>query len=203
MQITLIRYIKSIRKKAKEYAQRDINGNKTKNRWYYKTLFFCIIAGVVTFYLSKYGFDERIVEYATTVLSIFVGIFMTLLVFAVDEIPDKKSHQTEDSDNGKKRLKTIQKYNFYKPFVCILGYTVLLSVICIICIFLQLLINDMSFNPFDYSFTKQITKEAFFLFCKGLFISLLRFLCVYLIIDIFYYTLYAVSGYTHNILNTK
>ena len=185
----LIKYLKIIRDKSHKYDRTDINGHEVKSSKIFLRQVLFVLITIVLFLFSLDGFSERLLEYCVSALSILTGLFITVLVFVSEKIPNKES-------NNENKL-----YNYYKQFSFIIGRTTVLSVFCLIIIFFLIQIGT-SYNPFEYIIAHQIDIESVFLFFKITINLVLRFLFIYWMIRIFYNTLFAVSSLT-NIINLK
>lgn len=193
----LIRYLRIVREKARQLEQVDINGKEIKpSKLYFRWFLFAVITLLLLF-VTINGFSERLLEYCVSALSILIGLFITILVFVSEKIPNKKENNGDFS--AKERANDIQLYNFYKQFSFMIGRTTVLSVYCLIVVFFLIQIG-VSYNPFDYSFVSKINAESVYLFFKILINVTLRILFIYWMIRIFYNTLFAVSSLT-NVIN--
>ncbi len=195
----LIKYLKIVRKKALKYERIDINGNEIKPLKFYFRVFVFVFISLSLLFVSRNGFSEKLLEYCVSALSILIGLFITVLVFVSEKIPDKEGKN--ENTSGKERTKKIQLFNFYKQFSFMIGRTTILSVYCLIVIFILMQIG-VSYNPFDYSFVSQISLESVCLFFKIVINLTFRFLFIFWMIRIFYNTLFAVSSLT-NVINLK
>ena len=195
----LIKYLKIIRDKSHKYDRTDINGHEVKSSKIFLRQVLFVLITIVLFLFSLDGFSERLLEYCVSALSILTGLFITVLVFVSEKIPNKESNN--ENISAKERTKKIQLYNYYKQFSFIIGRTTVLSVFCLIIIFFLIQIGT-SYNPFEYIIAHQIDIESVFLFFKITINLVLRFLFIYWMIRIFYNTLFAVSSLT-NIINLK
>lgn len=193
----LIKYLKIVREKAHCYERVDINGKEIKPfKLYFRWFLFAVIT-ILLLFISIDGFSERLLEYCVSALSILIGLFITILVFVSEKIPNKKENIGNSS--AKERANDIQLYNFYKQFSFMIGRTTILCVYCLIVVFFLIQIG-VSYNPFDYSFVSKINTESVCLFFKILINMMFRILFIYWMIRIFYNTLFAVSSLT-NVIN--
>lgn len=193
----LIKYLKIVREKARCYERVDINGKEIKPfQLYFRWFLFAIIT-ILLLFVSINGFSERLLEYCVSALSILIGLFITILVFVSEKIPNKK--EKDGNSSAKERANDIQLYNFYKQFSFMIGRTTILCVYCLIVVFFLIQIG-VSYNPFDYSFVSKINTESVRLFFKILINMIFRILFIYWMIRIFYNTLFAVSSLT-NVIN--
>ena len=178
----LIKYLKIIRDKSHKYDRTDINGHEVKSSKIFLRQVLFVLITILLFLISLNGFSERLLEYCVSALSILTGLFITVLVFVSEKIPDKETNN--ENTSAKERTKQIQLYNYYKQFSFMIGRTTVLSVFCLIVIFFLIQIGT-SYNPFEYIIAHQIDIESFFLFFKISINLVLRFLFIYWMIRIF------------------
>ena len=201
----LIRYIKDIKNKAQEYENEDANAKEVPRKEKYIKKF--IIWGVSLLLLKECisGFSESFNDCSASMLYIFIGLFISSLLFAFDKIGinnEGKHTNPEIEAPSNEQLKNKQEYNFAKQFIYILGYNVILCTFVLMLLLLCVLsVPINTFNPLDYKFA--LTHDAsigdFFL---GIIVLIQRFFVLYYLINIFYYTLYAVSSLI-NMMNVK
>lgn len=195
----LIKFLKIIRDKSQKYERTDINGQEIKiSKIFFRQAIFVLIS-IVLFFVSIDGFSERLLEYCVSALSILIGLFITVLVFVSEIIPNRET--SNENTSAIDRTKKIQLFNYYKRFSFMIGRTTVLSIFCLIIIFFLIQIG-MSYNPFEYVMTPQIDIKSILLFFKISINLLLRLLFIYWMIRIFYNTLFSVSSLTI-IINLK
>src|SRR5690606_32938469 len=125
MSLNLIKYTRLLKNKAIEYEQKDINGKTSvsfRERYARKLISF-IIALVLLFLLKK-GFSDIFISYVSTILSIFIGLFITALIFSFDKFYTKKDLKNA---NAQEKLRDTQSFNFSKQFSFLTGYNIILS----------------------------------------------------------------------------
>lgn len=162
---------------------------------------FGIVSCIMTYYFDI--ITCSFIDYIKDIIAIFVGLFLTVLVFAYDRFGLKhpspsKNEDEKDADkrsSNQKNLQAIRMYNFAKKFI----YAIELNII-IGTILLGVLILPLDFPSFfdvdfsDYSFAENIVSvKACVLFTKLAFVFVVKAVALFLILHIFYYTLYAVT----------
>lgn len=178
----------------------DINGKSYMFlQKYSRQVIFAIISGVMTYFYDI--ITSSFIDYIKDILSIFVGLFLTVLVFAYDkfnlEKPEFSNEDKVDADERKSladKLQIIRRYNYAKKFVYAVEYNIILGTIV-----LGLLILPLDFPKFfQLNFSGYVIADDLFsiesweLFAHLLFAYIIKALALYIIIQIFYYTLYSV-----------
>lgn len=180
----------------------DINGNKQPiTKRIARPVVFSIVSCFLTFYYNI--ITSAFIDYIKDIVSIFVGLFLTVLVFAYDRFDFKHPSlsQNEDDTNADKRssniqkLQTIRMYNYAKKFIYAIEFniitgTFLLGILVLPLDFPSLFNIDFS----DYTIAKDIISiNAFKIFVKLLLVFVIKAIALFLVLLIFYYTLYAVT----------
>lgn len=219
MSLRLNDFLFELKSNAKKYEQIDINGN-------FDTLFLqkhsrkiiCFIISVVVVFFLNNGFSSTFVDYAGTILSIFIGLFITALIFSFDKfysaekknisytvysIKDKKEEYVVEQNNEKRfssteKLLDTQAYNYTKQFTYITGYNIVLCVyvlllLSISCLFEECMSLDISKIYLILGY-KLIGWENLILFVLVIFVVLQRFLVIYWILSVMYNTVFVVSS---------
>ena len=191
----LTRYIKNIKNKAIKYESLDANGDNIDR--YQIVLKRVVIWSIAVVLLSSglTGVSDRFINFTGCILSIFIGLFITALLFAFDKIGIKQEKENQKiSPKAINILKDTQEYNFAKQCIYILGYNVILCTFVLILILFCVCFDSlMSFNLLDYEFT-YISITSTWIFVQGIIVICIRFFIFYYLIHIFYYTLYAISS---------
>ena len=139
----LIKYLKIIRDKSRKYERTDINGQEIKiSKIFFRQAIFALIS-IVLFFVSINGFSERLLEYCVSALSILIGLFITVLVFVSEKIPNRET--SNENTSAIDRTKKIQLFNYYKRFSFMIGRTTVLSIFCLIIIFFLIQTYLLSF----------------------------------------------------------
>ncbi|WP_159018252.1 hypothetical protein [Algibacter sp. L3A6] len=194
MSLNLIKYTKLLRKKAVEYEQKDINGNASIGfREKYARKLISFLVPVVLLLFLKKGFPEIFISYVSTILSIFIGLFITALIFSFDKFYKKKDLSKASSQE---KLIDVQSFNFSKQFSFITGYNIVLSILTLVLLSLNTLFPEISsINAFDYELNfEEIQIQEIFNFIQILVVYALRFLVLYWLTSIIYLTLFIISS---------
>jgi hypothetical protein len=197
MPLKLVKYIANIKKKALKFESLDINGNLYESLFKrHLRKFLSVIVSVLIIFHLKDGFRSDFIQYATTILSIFIGLFATALIFSFDRFYKKMNDKELEKASATLKLYQIKSYNFSKKFAYITGYNILLSIISIALLLLSVLFTDFfSINVCDYElvYNNLNIKHLKNLFSLIIIISQ-RFIVLYWLFSIFYFTLFLVSS---------
>lgn len=189
-------------KKGNKVFHVDVNGDDYSKRSIYTFYaFFFIIASILFFSFPK-GFCDELIEYAGTIYSIFVGFFITILVFASDKLIIK----TIKNPNAIDELRQKQLYHYKKRFFYAIGLNVFYSLLTLI--LLMISFSDtplLDANIFEYYFLHYSlwTYSALMLFLKLSVLCLYRFAILYMTLNVFAFSIYSISSLlqvviTHN-----
>ncbi len=195
MSLRLSKYLTILKAKASSFERTDINGSVDESfrAKYLMKVVFGIISGILVFFL-KNGFSGDFVSYASSVLSILVGLFITALIFSFD----KFYHPQDNLDTADSQIKLWDKqaYNYAKKFAYITSYTIVLSIFTLAFLAVNALFKEeTTLNFFSLRFDfKHIDIESVKLFCIAAFLIIQRFFVLYWLLKIMYNTLFIVSS---------
>jgi hypothetical protein len=144
------------------------------------------------FFLLTEGFSSDFVSYASTALSILIGLFTTAIIF----ILDKYQPISNKRPNSRQKLWDTQAYNYTKQFAFITGYNIVLCIYALVLLSFSALFKDFfNINIFQYIVNlKEINIESM---RNLLFVTLVviqRLVVLYWLASIVYNTLYAISS---------
>lgn len=200
----LIKHLIFLHKKAIEYESKDINGNTIPLRKrFLKDLLFVSFSIITIINIPK-GFSDEFIDYVKDILAIFVGLFLTALIFAYEKLGNIIVEDDNIKMSSQDRVRNIQEYNYSKKFLYALGYNVILCTITLLLLFINILFsNVISIDVSNYKISIIPFKLVNLINFVWISIVLIqRTIVVYNIINIFYYTLYTVSSLI-NVLNIK
>jgi|SRR5690554_1731352 len=194
MSLNLIKYTKLLKKKAIEYEQKDINGKTSvnfKDRYARKLISFGM--ALTLLFLIKTGFSEVFISYVATILSIFIGLFITALIFSFDKFYVKKNLTKA---NAQEKVVDIQSFNFSKQFSFVTGYNIILSIATLVLLSINTLFPEISsINIFEYYLNfNNIKINEILNFIQILFVYIQRFLVLYWLTSIVYLTMFIISS---------
>lgn len=212
-------FLSDLRRNAKKYENVDINGeedNAPLDKYGKKII--CSLISVITIFFLKSGFSEMFINYAGTILSILIGLFITALIFSFDKFyslekkkrynvyPTKKDtskqytieEEEKESISSTEKLLDIQAYNYTKQFSYITGYNIILCIYVLLLLTINSLFEEsMSINIFQNTLIldyKQIRLEDILLFLQSTFVLVQRFFVLYWILNVMYNTIFVVSS---------
>lgn len=200
MSLKLSTYLNDLRKKALYYSRVDINGKMHESFFdKYLSRIICLVISIGTLLFLKGGFNSDFISYASSMLSIFVGLFITALIFSFDKFykteGSEKIENSEDLLNSKQAVWEKQAFNYSKQFGYIVGYNIILCIFTLILLSLSFLFNDlMSVDFNEYSLTTKLTYDTLMNFGKLVIVGLQRFFVIFWILLIMYNTLFVVSS---------
>jgi len=195
MSLRLSKYLTLLKDKASTFERTDINGSvdETFRAKYLVKLVFGTISGILV-YLLKDGFSSDFVSYASSVLSILVGLFITALIFSFDKF--YQSQDNLDTADSISKLWDKQAYNYAKKFAYITSYTIVLSIFTLVLLAVNALFKEAtSLNILSLRLDfDNININSLKLFCIALFLIIQRFFVLYWLLKIMYNTLFIVSS---------
>lgn len=221
MQLIISRYLKELRENAIRFERIDINGLEDISfLGKYLKKIICSIISILIVYNLKDGFSQSFVSYASTILSILIGLFITAMIFSFDKfyknpnfgiiydlsIAREETHREDkkfkvsineiNEPNSKQKLWNTQSYNYSKQFAYITGYNIVLCIFAIILLSLSALFeNAMNINVFKFDFVfHDLGFYAIKNFIIALFVLIQRFFVLYWILSVMYNTLFIVSS---------
>lgn len=211
-------FLSDLRTNAKKYGRIDINGEEENAPLdkYGKKIICSLISIVVVLFL-KNGFSATFIDYAGTILSILIGLFITALIFSFDKfysLEKKKKYniyptqkdtskqytieEEKESISSTEKLLDIQAYNYTKQFSYITGYNIILCIYVLLLLAISSLFEEsMSINIFQNTLIldcKQIGVENILLFLLSSFVLVQRFFVLYWMLNVMYNTMFVVSS---------
>jgi len=128
-------------------------------------------------------FNSEFAGYAITALSIFIGLFTTVLILIFDKFVNNPNLNTLTEASSELKLNVKRTKNFSRKFVFI-SLEGLLIAICIIVLFLiplmfkesfviNILDYEFSFNEIDYNSVSLLIKNSIILFSRMFLVILL------------------------------
>lgn len=196
--LNIIYYIKILYNEGTEWEYKRIlgNGQRTTNPNFFKQKIIkralIAIPCVIIFSLLKTGFTNDFVTDVMTILSIFIGLFINVIVIVYGKYTTIPEITSTTSNNV--RIETIKLKNFLNQFTFVTGKNLLISTYIILLLTVIILFKDFfSTNVFNYTFAKPSFASAY-LFFKLTLITLIRIQVIYLLIDFFLLLLYSLGA---------
>lgn len=174
----------------------DINGVESKPKYYYSRLqYLFIVLAIGSVFLLKNGFNKDFIGYMIASLSIFVGLFLTLILTVFDKF--QKVNFDKPNLSEKEKVFLIQRKNFFKQFTALTSYSILLSITCIFLLSLSLLTDSLNRDVFDFELIDSLRNIDFKNILIGGYVWLIifyRILIVYFFLDFLLMVLYALTS---------
>ena len=195
---------------ARQSEIKDINGNTKSFIFKNCRILLGIIISIVLLICLPKGYDDSFLQLVTTIVSIFIGLFLTTLVFALDKfykpnhckIGDYNLEILHKNQLSKYELsldeikhlnvqeKNFQKqsYRYLKQFVVLIGKCVIVSVWTLVLVCLYVIFVDY----FRIDIYEYICMKNWYI--RIPIIVIVRFLISYYMIEIFYNTIRIISS---------
>lgn len=123
--------LKPLIKGGQEWQFIDINGNEEKPKYFFSDIQWAIIIiCIIAQFQITTGLSEQVVGYIMSAFSISVSLFMSLLVSIFDKFENTNLSLRNTTEEEEIRL--VQKKNFFKRFISITSYLVILSIFIIV-----------------------------------------------------------------------
>ena len=175
----------SVRSKAASFSRTDINGFESAH-WadvYGIKILLLIVSCIASWFLPK-GFSEGFAAFGSSVFAIFVGLFVTSLIFSLDKFYSKKLTKNL---NSTQKLHDDQENNQTKIFAYVTGWTIVLSLVVILLLSLSALFPKVTqLDVFELTFVSPIEsyadgklRESIWLFVTVIFLVFQRLAVVY------------------------
>lgn len=147
---------------AHQWQNITINGDERKPRLFFSsTQWILLFVSVAALFKLEKGISEDFIGYIISAFGISVSLFMSLLVSIFDKFENTEFKQSEQVEDEMIRL--IQKKNFFKRFISITSYLVVLSILIIVLCCFSLLFDlsgiveaetfTMSWDKIDWALT--------------------------------------------------
>lgn len=216
----ILNYINNLRKKANESECTDFNGDREKSfiKRNFRSLSCSLLAIFFIFTNLKQGISSNFEYYIFTILSIFIGLFITAIIFYLGVLTNQEkrlpsslslSIKEKEKENREvsffvkdidivpatEKLSNKQRMNHGIQSVYILGYNVILCVLVIFVLFINLLFGEfLNVDTGEYIFTNNINVLTIATFFRLLLIYVIRFIIMGGLLNIMYNIVYIISS---------
>lgn len=185
--------IKPLIKSGHDWQFITINGDESKPKFYFSNVQWVILlmSGIVLLKLSN-GISKDIIGYIMGAFSISVSLFMSLLVSIFDKFENTSFEKGDKDEPEIVRLK--QKKNFFKRFISITSYLVVLSILVVVLSGLTYLFN-LSENTISFkTFTLEWSQINVILTLKNGAILFYRVILNYFLLNYLFLTLFVTGS---------
>ncbi|TWI17205.1 hypothetical protein IQ31_03941 [Sphingobacterium siyangense] len=170
----------------------DINGHEIKPKFYFSNVqWVLILISILTLLKLKTGLSKEMIGYVISAFAISVSLFMSLLISIFD-----KFENTDLSTKGKTEddlIRLVQKKNFFKRFISVTSYLVVLSIFIILICSLNYIFN-LTDNIDSHQFTFNFEKIDISLTLKNSLIVCYRIILNYFLLNYLLLTLFVASS---------
>ncbi len=180
-------------KSGQEWQSIDVNGQIKKPKLYLSNIqWFLLFVGAIALLKLPKGFSQDIVGYIMSAFGISVSLFMSLLVSIFDKFENTSFKIEGKGDHEIVRLK--QKKNFFKRFISITSYLVILSIVIVVMCSFSYILNLPQRKLSPDNFTLSFREIDIFLTIKSSLILLYRTLFNYLLLNYLLLTIFITSS---------
>lgn len=193
----------------------DVNNKKySKQSIMAYHIFFLFISFLCVIFLPK-GVNESFIDYIKDIFAIFVGFFVTALTFIYDKLNISKipSQEAIDRMPAKNRptsediLRMKQEHNYVIRFFYSIGFNILfatLTLLLLIPIIFWKEFFTLDISKYQFiNYLSDINKESILLGGHIVFIFIYRLIIIFLIVKVFFYTVYMITSLLQVLISKK
>lgn len=189
---SLKRILLPLIKGGKEWQFIDLNGKTHKPKLYFSDIQWgLIIVSMFATYKLHNGLSKDMIGYIITAFSISVSLFMSLLISIFDKYENTNLSTHQKTEQQIVRLK--QKKNFFKRFISITSYLVVLSIFILILCSLNY-IFDLTDNINSSQLSFNFENINLWLTIKNSTIIIYRIILSYFLLNYLVMTLFIASS---------
>jgi hypothetical protein len=172
-----------------EWQYITINGKLEKPKFYFSDIQWVLlfISSALLFKLTS-GLSKDIIGYVMSAFSISVSLFMSLLVSIFDKFENTNFDTQNKTEEHIGRLK--QKKNFFKRFISITSYLVILSIFVIILSSLTYIFNISAREITTASFTLNLKDINWFITTRNAMVICYRICLNYFLLNYLFLTFF-------------
>lgn len=214
----LIEWIKAMQifaRKGYRAITMDVNNKKySKQSIMAYHIFFLFISFLCVIFLPK-GVNESFIDYIKDIFAIFVGFFVTALTLIYDKLNISKipSQEAIDRMPAKNRptsediLRMKQEHNYVIRFFYSIGFNILfatLTLLLLIPIIFWKEFFTLDISKYQFiNYLSDINKESILLGGHIVFIFIYRLIIIFLIVKVFFYTVYMITSLLQVLISKK
>lgn len=193
----------------------DVNNKKySKQSIMAYHIFFLFISFLCVIFLPK-GVNESFIDYIKDIFAIFVGFFVTALTLIYDKLNISKipSQEAIDRMSAKKRptsediLRMKQEHNYAIRFFYSIGFNILfatLTLLLLIPIIFWKEFFSLDISKYQFiNYLSDINKESILLGGHIVFLFIYRLFIIFLIVKVFFYTVYMITSLLQVLISKK
>lgn len=193
----------------------DVNNKKfsTKSIVAYH-LFFLLLSLSCVIFLPK-GVNGEFIDYIKDIFAIFIGFFVTALTLIFDKLNVSKIPSqnvidrmpADERPNSKDILRMKQEHNYTIRFFYSIGFNILYATLTLLLLIPNIFWNEFfSIDIFEYQIIgnfADLNKDSILLGCHVAFLFIYRFLIIFLIANVFFYTVYMIASLLQVLISKK
>lgn len=193
----------------------DVNNKKySKQSIMAYHIFFLFISFLCVIFLPK-GVNESFIDYIKDIFAIFVGFFLTALTLIYDKLNISKIPSQDATDRmlAKNRptsediLRMKQEHNYVIRFFYSIGFNILfatLTLLLLIPIIFWKEFFTLDISKYQFiNYLSDINKESILLGGHIVFIFIYRLIIIFLIVKVFFYTVYMITSLLQVLISKK
>lgn len=186
-------YISSLVKEGHRWQYTDLVGRTDKPRFYFSRVqwFIILLIAISSPMILSKGLNKDFVQYSIAALSIFIGLFLSLVLTTFDKFKQLKLPVMPTAED--KRYFATRRM-FFKQFTALTTYAILISLLCIVLLgsvaLTETLTSDSIFRHARVAFSRQ----SFLLFLRLFAVSIFNMTLMYFLIDFLILVLYALGS---------
>lgn len=190
MQLRFVKQlIKPLIKSGHEWQFIDINGQINKPKFYFSGIQWSILIGSTLILLKlTNGITDDLIGYVMSAFSISVSLFMSLLVSIFDKFENTNFENALKTEEEIIRLK--QKKNFFKRFISVTSYLVILSILIIVLCSLTYIFKISNYTISFNEITFNIKEIDFALTLRNALVLLYRITLNYFLLNYLFLTFF-------------
>lgn len=204
MQLKILKYyILKVVKEGKEWQRKDVRNKDLQNGYFSQSqLVSFVISCLLVFFLKK-GFSESFAGYIISFLSIFIGLFTTIIISLFDKsdtLQDKINEQLRLHKNNledSNKLSWLYKStNYLKKFTALTSYSIYLAIVLIFLLIFTLLFSELNIDLSRIIISDKILNfKAISFFLKVSLVVIYRLVICYILCTFFVITTYSITSY--------
>ena len=177
-------------------------------------IFFLSISILCAIILPR-GIPEEFIDYIKDIFSIFIGFFVTALVFIYDKLNIEKIPSQEEIDNmsvdkrpsSNDRIRMIQEYNYAIRFLYSIGFNILYATLTLLLLIPVIFWNGFfSMDISEYKFVHHLAdldSNTVLLGAHIAFLFTYRLIVIYMTLKVFFFTVYMITSLLQVLISKK
>jgi hypothetical protein len=186
-------YLISLIREAHKWQYTDINGHGNAPTLYFLPIqwILLLLSIMLTFFVMQKGISRDFAGYSITALSIFVGLFLSLILMVFD-----KFHSIDFSKiSGNAQVYAIRTKNFFKQFTALTSYSILLALLSLLLLGASMFGESMTISILEIPNLISGTWHQIVLkIIRVIGVCIYRICTIYFLLNFLYITVYALTS---------